>query len=839
MLEDVQARIASFNPRTPEEFSALIARRDMHDFLMARLAKLPQADAINITDSNGVMRASTRVFPSPVIDLSDRDTYRHLSTTPDSQVFIGEPVFSKLTGVWSMFFARRIESADGVFLGVALIGLQPSKFMSLYNAIGAIPGASSLLLRRDGTIYLRHPDAVERAGDKLPESLAWYDVVKDGGGYFRSTGVFDTESRWVAVRPVEQYPLVVNVAISEDIALAVWRSRAAMIAFGTLLAIAVMTALLRLIVVGYRKTLASEALLIERETLLATQANELTLANMRFGTALAHMRQALAMFDANDCIVIHNKGYADLYGLSSEQMPPGTSLERILELRVANGMYSKDGPEAYLRQHRNHFHGKTSHVEQMHDGRFILVTLQKMPDGGWVTTHEDISDRERVVAQISHMAHHDPLTDLANRSLFLEHLEALGRRADVGANYAVMLVDLDHFKAINDTYGHLAGDALLWTVANRMRETVGVNGLIARLGGDEFAIALDVRQSDDRSDILHLATQLLEAVEKPYFIENKQLRVGVSIGVAFCDNQSRTLTEIMKHADTALYRAKAEGRNCWRLYSLAMENEVVTRSQMAQELDAAISDDQLEVHYQPIVETGGLGVRVMEALARWRHPTRGLVPPVEFICLAEESGLIHKLGAWVLEQACRDAAIWPDTVKVAVNVSSLQLASGNLVGDVQRALTLSGISPARLELEITESVELADNVQNLGILHGLREIGVSIVLDDFGAGYSSLNYLNRFPFDKIKIDRSFIQGLGVHASSSAIVLATTSIARALGAQTVAEGIETELQSEMLRAADVSQMQGYLFGKPRPASEWRFVDGHAVTLDTSAGQNRAA
>ena len=830
VLDESLSRLAALDADTPEHFGQLAGRREIHDFLAARLAKLPQADVINVVDARGVVVASSLDYPTRPVDLSDRDHFRHFATERDSSIFVGAPVFSKFGGAWSMFFARRIESASGEFLGEIVIGARPAQFMRLYDAIGDVDGASFMLLRRDGAIFLRHPDTTERAGEMLPRRTGWYEAVGKGGGYFRSNGLFDNESRWIAVRPIEKFPLVVNVAISETKALSVWRSRANVILLGSLAVSVVMALLIWMLVDGYRKVRASRREVLEREASLAAASRELSRANLRFHSALTHMRQGLAMFDASDRIVIHNRGYAELYGLSSDQMPPGTPLQDILDMRVTNGMYTMSGPDAYVRRHREHLGDDGDEMEQLRDGRYIVLTHQNMPDGGWITTHEDVTERQRAIARISHMAHHDALTNLANRSLFLECLEKLARDAGQGRRYAVLLIDLDQFKAINDTYGHSAGDALLWAVAARMQQAVEPGQTIARLGGDEFAIAAWLGPGENESVIRRLADRLLDIIREPYLIEDRELKIGVSIGIALSHDQTRESGDIMRFADMALYRAKAEGKNCHRLFEPEMEENIRSRRELARDLDRALARAALDVFYQPLVDAATREARGMEALARWRHPEHGFVSPAVFVSIAEEAGHVIRLGDFVLERACHDALGWPSSVKVAVNISSIQIASCDFVEKVRRVLARSGLPARRLELEITESVLLANNDHNLSVLHELRGLGVSIVLDDFGTGFSSLSYLNRFPFDKIKIDKSFIDGLGVDAGATAIVSATTSIARALEAVTTAEGVETEAQATLLRAAAVTQLQGYLVGKPLPAADWAFVDGVARVRD---------
>ena len=838
VLDETLSRLNAIGAASPEALSRRASQREVHEFLAARLAKLPQADVINIVNARGLVVASSRDFPTRAIDLSDRDHFLHFANERDKSTFVGEPVFSKFGGAWSMFFARRIEGPTGEFLGEVVIGARPANFMRLYDAIGDIDGATFMLLRRDGSIFLRHPDPTERAGERLPRDVGWYKAVEQGGGYYRSPGLFDNESRWIAVRPLDRFPLVVNVALSEVKALGVWRARAIVIVLGSLGFVAVLAILIWLLMDGYRKIRASRRELIEREARLAATSSELSQANLRFHMALTHMRQGLAMFDANDRIVIHNRGYAELYGLSSDQMPPGTPLREILDMRVANGMHTIDGPDAYVRRHREHLGDDGVEMEQLRDGRHIVLTHCNMPDGGWITTHEDVTDRQRAIARIAHMAHHDALTNLANRTLFIECLEKLARAAIAGQRYAVLLIDLDQFKAINDTHGHSAGDALLWAVAARMQQTVEPGRTIARLGGDEFAIAARLAPGDDPGVIRRLADRLLDIIREPYLIEDRELKVGVSIGIALSNEQTTDAGDIMRFADLALYRAKAEGKNCHRFFEPEMEEKIRLRRELARELDKALGLGALDVHYQPVVDAATREVRGMEALARWRHPTLGTVSPADFISIAEEAGHVVRLGDFVLERACHDALGWPADVKVAVNVSPIQIAACDFVEKARRVLARSGLPACRLELEITESVMLVDNDHNLAVLRELQDLGVSIVLDDFGTGYSSLSYLNSFAFDKIKIDKSFIDGLGVEAGASAIVSATTSIARAFEAVTTAEGVETEAQATLLRAAAVSQLQGYLFGKPLPACDWVFVDGAARPRDI-ASASRAA
>jgi diguanylate cyclase (GGDEF)-like protein len=466
-----------------------------------------------------------------------------------------------------------------------------------------------------------------------------------------------------------------------------------------------------------------------------------------------------------------------------------------------------------------------SELEHLCDGRYILVSHQPMSCGGWITTHEDVTERQQAAAQIVHMARHDALTGLANRTLFLERVQEAASLE--GACFAILIIDLDEFKAVNDTFGHPVGDALLAAVSARLCAAIGPEDVSARLGGDEFAVLLRLREADG-APASALAARLLASIRQRYHIEGRDLKIGLSIGIAATTGEPTEPSTIMRQADLALYRAKADGRNCARLFDPAMAEEIQARRELAVALDAALVKGQLAVHYQPIVDAITGDTIAMEALARWRHPLRGNIAPDLFIPLAEEAGLIGRLGACVLEAACRDALSWPTSVKVSVNVSATQVTRNSLVGAVRQALAKTGLPAERLQIEITESVLLGDDDHNLGVLQELRDAGVTIVLDDFGTGFSSLGYLNRFPVDKIKIDRSFVARLGSDAGSAAIVAAVTSIACAFQAVTTAEGVETDEQYRLLRATAVAEMQGFLFGAPLPAHVWTFQGLKAVS-----------
>jgi len=399
--------------------------------------------------------------------------------------------------------------------------------------------------------------------------------------------------------------------------------------------------------------------------------------------------------------------------------------------------------------------------------------------------------------------------------------EALARSRRRGEKFSVFIFDLDLFKAVNDSLGHPVGDLLLKAVADRLRTSTRETDTVARLGGDEFAL-LAIADADQRESAIILSNKLLEAITAPYEIDGHQIIIGTSIGIALAPGDGTEADQLLKNADLALYRAKSDGRNSIRLFDPQMDAEAKARHVLQTDLRGAIAHQQFELHYQTIYDAGTRRPCGAEALVRWRHPMRGLVPPNEFISIAEEVGMIVPLGEWILRRACEDAARWPADVKIAVNLSPAQFRDCNLVETVAQALMEAGLPPERLELEVTESVLLQKTASNLTTLHQLKSLGISIVLDDFGTGYSSLSYLRMFPFDKIKIDRSFVSELSNRADCAAIVCAVAGLGRGLNILTTAEGVETEEQVDLLRAAGVDQLQGYLLARPRAISELDFA-----------------
>jgi diguanylate cyclase (GGDEF)-like protein len=550
---------------------------------------------------------------------------------------------------------------------------------------------------------------------------------------------------------------------------------------------------------------------------LSSTSDQLVTQNVRFDAAINNMSQALLMFDSSARLAIINDRYYEMYQLSPQVVKPGCTPLDLLSHRKQNGTFIGD-PEIYADSLTSAMaQGKTcEQITELPDGRSIAIIDRPMAGGGWVTTHEDITQRRQAEAKISHMALHDGLTNLPNRLFFREDME--NRLAHLGRDqkFAVLCLDLDHFKRVNDTLGHPIGDKLLRHAGERLRGCLREGDSIARLGGDEFVIVQgSITQLVETTSLM---ARLIEVISAPFDLDGHQVVVGVSIGVALAPADAADPDQLLKKADMALYRAKADGRGTYRFFEPDMDARMQARRALELDLRSAVATGQFELHYQPLVNLKTEKINGFEALIRWRHPDRGIISPGEFIPLAEETGLIVPIGEWVLRQACEDAAKWPGDIGVAVNLSPAQFKTGVVTQSVINALARSGLSPTRLELEITESVLLFNNEATLNTLHQLRTLGVRISMDDFGTGYSSLSYLRSFPFDKIKIDRSFVHDLASSEDSMAIVRAVAGLGASLGMTTTGEGVETQEELDFLRREGCTEAQGYLFSPARPAKD---------------------
>ena len=533
----------------------------------------------------------------------------------------------------------------------------------------------------------------------------------------------------------------------------------------------------------------------------------------RLQAAIATMPQGFFLTDADERLVVWNDSFLRMYGFRPGEVTVGMPIDVVLERRKAIGA-CQAVPTPPLFRLAVAERRSLQRIEDYVDGRIMVITASPTIDGGAAITHEDITARRRAEAEIEQLARYDVATGLANRSHFHELLaRALDERVGNG-QVALLYLDLDHFKTINDGLGHTTGDRLLVAVAERLLECCGEWETVGRLGGDEFAILQSAL--DQPIAATDLARRLNEAVALPFVIDGHRLVVGASIGISVAPDDAVDADTLLAHADLALYRAKSEGRGVARFFEPEMDARLQKRRLLESDLREALEKEQFELHYQPLVGAASGRTEGFEALLRWRHPERGLVPPGDFISLAEDAGLIGEIGAWVLREATRTAATWPPHLRVSVNISPVQIRTRVLTLDVLAAVGLSGLRPHRLELEITEGVLLEDTEATLATLAQLRDFGVRIAMDDFGTGYSSLGYLRRFAFDKVKIDQSFVRDIGESSDSLAIVRAVTGLCSSLGITTTAEGVETEIQRDRLRQEGCDQFQGWLFGRPMPA-----------------------
>lgn len=951
---DIEENYSSDGPVNYDQYLKEMRSERSWNYLVERMASLPQIEVVAVIDRYGRPANSARTWPAPDVDLSDRDYFLHHKTNASSDLYVSSLVVNRVSGERTVFMSKRIHGPDNEFLGVVLMGVKLTYFQHIYNSITSARNQTFLFLRNDGTVLVRHPDTKDIAGQKLPSNSPWYGLIADGGGQFRARGNFDGVPRLVAVRTVRGYPLAVNVAISEYDALAIWRHRAMLIGVGTALALLCSLLLLAALNAQYRRLLGSEESLAEREARLAEKTAELKGLNGRLDSALNGMLQGLAMFDRDTRMVICNRQYLEMYGLSPGIVREGASLRAILEHRADVGTFFGNIGE-YMDQVMRMLQTGEPMVTftELPDGRTFCVTNKPGADGGWVATHEDVTTRrtaekdlqraqnflnivfdnvpqtlvvknakdgryvlanrssekfydfqrdqivgktafdifpketaaviverdkealehghltveghalyapksgERFVTskrvaipgsdgtpeflltilediterkdgeqRIIHLAHHDPLTDLPNRAAFSARLaETIEQASASGEKFAVLCTDLDRFKEVNDLFGHAAGDSVLLEIARRLKKAAG-SAFLARLGGDEFPLILRGPQPDSARQ---MAERLIEVMSEDIDFEGRKFRPGISVGVAIFPDDGADVARLLRNADAALYRAKSEGRGRVHFYEAEMDRILHDRRSLQNDLAVAGAKNELMLFYQPQARVTGQIIG-FEALLRWNHPVRGFVPPDTFIPLAEENGLIVPIGEWVLRDACREAASWPKPLQIAVNLSPVQFRNGDLVGLVHSVLLETGLAPERLVLEITEGALMDDYSRAVSILRRLKALGVRIAMDDFGTGYSSLSYLQSFPFDKIKIDQTFISNLERNNQSAAIVRAVLGLGQKLNLLVVAEGVENQEQLAILRHERCDEMQGYLIGRPGPISDYPEMVGRPAMFE---------
>jgi diguanylate cyclase (GGDEF)-like protein len=754
---------------------------------------------VAITDSKGMAWASNAVknLTKP-IDISDREHFKFQVNNIKDTLFISKPVVGRASGKWSVQLTRRYVNKDGSFAGVVVASMDPAYFTSFYDQVKLGAETSVAMIGNDGAVRAEGGGAIPQLA--LGQDLSATDLFKRlqhaADGTFIEPRSTAEDSLVVSARQVSGYPLWVTVSTKErQIYQSAWSSlrRNALIA-------AFLTAL---VLLALEKILRAEARAEQK-------AKQLQLT-------LEHIGQGIMLVTKDRRIPIINQRCAELLLLPQTVIDAPPMLDELIKYKAGNDasqMWGGDRREAddvdlHDRQ------GSSIANFRRSDGAFIEVQKTWLPDGAFVQTFTDITKRRQAEAYITKLASEDPLTALHNRRVFRAKMQEICDRSSP-SRFAVFFMDMDRFKVVNDTLGHRTGDQLLIQVAKRLQSVIEETDILARLGGDEFAILRPVIQSND--EVEAVARRIIDALAEPFIVDQNVITSGISIGIAIGPEHGSTADALLVAADLALYSVKVGARGTYRIFEKRMNDDVSSRREIELQLREALTNGGLDVHYQPIVDLHNFSITGFEALMRWPHPTKGMISPAKFIPVAEECGLIDALGRWILVEACRKAKHWPLDMRVSVNVSPIQLAKPDFVATVQSVLATTGLDPHRLVLECTETIFIEDSEKMLSTLHKLKQIGVQIALDDFGTGYSSLSYLRSFPFDIVKIDRSFVSDLDASTSCSVIVQAVILIAGSLGIKTVAEGVETEAQLKLLKLLGCNDVQGYLLGVPAPAAE---------------------
>lgn len=772
------------------EKSLLYMRKAVEDNLQTIDSTLLQSDLIvqiAVADAKGnVIASSTRLPEGPAINLSDRHHFlAHIGTDEDNLV-VGVPVLSRLADRPMIPFSRKLRSPTGSFAGIVRAAVDPQRLLELYERTKTLRTSEFSLVGTDGIVRLATPGAFAQAGTILGhrELAAQSDRRKAG---LSSLALYS--------RSIPGLPLYTVISLEAD---EIYAESTARLRNTVGYAAALSTVI---VVAAWQLARNHQAMWTLQ------QAREAAAAQLAL--AVDTMSQGLAMFDVNKRLVLRNREFCEFYGLSLEQVPVGTSLTELIDLRIAKGIYAGTSPEEY----RTTVLSKAGtiggpRIDHLSNGRAVLITNVATADGGWLGTHQDVTEQENAAKELDRLAHVDLVTGLANRRALNQKLEQWHAEKQ---SFALFSLDLDDFKPVNDTYGHHLGDELLRGVGQRLQHLAGQSCLTARTGGDEFAVLIPGQYAAD--DLLDKANRMLAALEQPFEMHGHHLSIAASLGISEFPLDADNIKDVLRAADLALYAAKDAGRNTVRRFVPEFALRAERRHKLARDLDAAIASDQLSLAYQPVVDITTGRTAGYEALLRWQHPDDGPIGPAEFVKVAEETGRINALGLWALNRACQEAATWDPALTIAVNVSPVQFKGGDVVGAVRSALAASGLSPHRLEIEVTENVLLEETDHNLSMLRDIKDLGVQIALDDFGIGYSSLSYLRKFKFDKIKIDRYFIASLTTDPSDDVIIRSIIEIARTMNLRTTAEGVETSAQLEKLRQLGCSHVQGYLLGRP--------------------------
>ena len=779
------ARIATLLDRHLLALRAAFAEKgeafSLTDWVVSQSSPDPMTAQISIADASGLITQTTGQVSDHPVSIADRAHFRaHLGDGPDG-LFISAPVTGRVSGVWSVQFSRKLVDGDGDFAGVGVISLSCDDLSRFFETGGGVVMLAGL----DGIVRGHGPHDTRLLGFDLHAAKGFAALLSgDEEGTIEGFAPWDNVWRIMSFRRVAHYPLVVLAGYDES---RIFRQYTPMRDRAIGIGIA---ASLIILLLGFVWVRSGRHFAASRRALLVT---------------LDHMNQGIMMVDQDGCVPVVNRRAVELLDLPPSLLASHRTMRGAEADSLGLPSLSGDGGDVIHR-----------------DGRIIESVSQPLPGGGLVRTFTDVTERRIADARIRHMAHHDALTGLANRVFLNERMAEPLKRSAV-APFGLICFDLDGFKTVNDTMGHDAGDRLLVDVARRLLGVLEDGALLARIGGDEFAVLCLGETQPEMTE--RTAAAILAVMAEPLELDGTQFRLSASLGLAFHPEDGTTPATLLKHADTAMYQAKARGRGALVRYDPAMDRARRERSLIERDLRQALRDQTLEVWFQPRFETQPSRISGFEALVRWRHPERGFISPAVFVPIAEQCGLIADLGQFVLRDAAAFAASLPHG-RIAVNLSPVQFMANNLPDLISEVLAAHHLTPDRMELEVTEGVLIADEAQALAVLSRLHDLGLQLALDDFGTGYASLSYLRRFPFDRIKIDQSFVQAQEHDATTRAIVESIMIMAQRLRLEVTAEGVETERQLALLVSQGCPELQGYYLGRPMPAWEARaFHAGH--------------
>jgi diguanylate cyclase (GGDEF)-like protein len=789
-----------------ELYARAMVGRGIHLMLRDKISGFPHIGAVLLIGADGRLINSSQTWPTPALNFAGRDFFEALKASPRLGSMLGEPTRDPQTGVWTIYFARKFRGSNGEFLGLVVGTVASQYFEESYGTLARGTEESTALFRNDGVMLARYPHVDSFIGKSFARNVSEGKTRRSGGRVAGPRDVVDGSERLMAEARLPDVPINITASTTITAALADWRTEAWYLVGLTIVLVIAIGGTGAVVVQFFRRQ------------------------SIQLDSTLNNLSQGVCMYDEHRRLILCNDRYAEMFLLPHELTTPGTTLRQIFDHQVLHRLHPESGPDAYIRGMMAIItaYEPASIVTEFADGRAMMTVFRPAPGGGFVTTVEDITEQKRAEKRIAHIAHHDPLTGLHNRAAFSDYLATtIGETLRAGGSFAILCLDLDRFKEVNDLYGHLVGDALLREVARRLK-AVAEGAFLARVGGDEF-IVITVGEAQTAA-VGQLAQQLRTALRGDIELAGRQLRIGLSIGIASCPADGADPESLLANADVALYRAKAEGRDAIRFFEPEMAAELRDRRELQHDLQSAVANEELRLDYQPLARIDGEIVG-FEALVRWHHPSRGLVAPGIFIPLTEENGLIVTMGEWILHAACREAASWPNKLHISVNLSPVQFRNDDIVRLVHETLIETGLDAGRLELEITEGVLIDDFSRAVSILRRLKSLGVRIALDDFGTGYSSMSYLQAFPFDMIKIDRSFISNLDRSAQSKALLRGVIGLARGLELPVTAEGVETRAQLDVLTRAGCDLVQGFLIGRPSS------IDGYAEVVGRLASPER--